>query len=66
MTDKKELHPTPLSSVSFSDSPRTMTLHFVGARPFDDISPDEIADIWPQLQAAQTMLDAYFDATKIL
>lgn len=41
-------------------------LHFVGARPFNDISPDEMADIWPQLQAAQTMLDAYFDATKIL
>lgn len=41
-------------------------LHFVGSRPFDDISPDEIATIWPQLQAAQTMLDAYFDATEIL
>ena len=41
-------------------------LHFVGGRPFRDISPEEMAMIWPQLQAAQTMLDAYFDATKIL
>lgn len=39
-------------------------LHFVGGRPFRDISPEEMATIWPQLQAAQTMLDAYFDATE--
>lgn len=39
-------------------------LHFVGGRPFRDISPEEMAAIWPQLQAAQTMLDAYFDATE--
>lgn len=39
-------------------------LYFVGGRPFRDISPEEMATIWPQLQAAQTMLDAYFDATE--
>lgn len=39
-------------------------LHFVGGRPFRDILPEEMAAIWPQLQAAQTMLDAYFDATE--
>lgn len=31
-----------------------------------DKAIEEMATIWPQLQAAQTMLDAYFDATKIL
>ena len=39
-------------------------LHFVGSRPFDDISPDEIKTIWRQLQAAQKMLDEYFNATE--
>lgn len=37
-------------------------LHFVGNRPMKDISPDEMKSIWPQLQAAQKMLDAYFKA----
>lgn len=37
-------------------------LHFVGSRPFKDISADEMQSIWPQLQAAQKMLDAYFEA----
>ena len=37
-------------------------LHFVGDRSMKDISADEIKSIWPQLQAAQKMLDAYFEA----
>ena len=37
-------------------------LHSVGGRLFDDISSDEISEIWAQLQAAQKMLDAYFEA----
>lgn len=37
-------------------------LHFVGSRPFENISPDEISTVWEQLQAAQKMLDAYFEA----
>ena len=27
-----------------------------------DINPDEMRSIWTQLQAAQKMLDAYFEA----
>lgn len=37
-------------------------LHFVGNRPMKDIGPDEMKDIWSQLQAAQKMLDVYFEA----
>lgn len=37
-------------------------LHFIGSRPLNDISGEEMAFIWPQLQAAQKMLDAYFQA----
>ena len=37
-------------------------LHFIGNRPMIDISAKEMASIWVQLQAAQKMLDAYFDA----
>ena len=37
-------------------------LHFVGNRPMKDISADEMGSIWTELQAAQTMLDAYFAA----
>ena len=37
-------------------------LHFVGNRPMQDISGDEMASIWTQLCAAQKMLDAYFEA----
>jgi hypothetical protein len=37
-------------------------LHSVGGRLFDNIQPDEIAEIWAQLQAGQKMLDAYFEA----
>lgn len=37
-------------------------LHFVGNRPMMDISTEEMTSIWPQLVAAQKMLDAYFDA----
>lgn len=39
-------------------------LHFVGNRPLVDISADEIGSIWIELQAAQRMLDAYFEACK--
>lgn len=39
-------------------------LHFVGSRPFADISPDEIGEIWTQLRAAQAMLDMYFAASE--
>lgn len=34
----------------------------VGERLFKYISIEEITRIWPQLQAAQVMLDAYFKA----
>ena len=34
-------------------------LQFVGNRPFEHITPDEIAEIWVQLKAAQNMLDTY-------
>lgn len=37
-------------------------LHFIGNRPLKDISSEEISSIWTQLQAAQKMLDAYFQA----
>lgn len=37
-------------------------LHFIGNRPMVDIDADEMKAIWPQLQAAQKMLDAYFKA----
>lgn len=37
-------------------------LQFVGARPFVEIGADDIAVIWPQLRAAQKMLDAYYEA----
>lgn len=42
----------------------TYELQFVGDRPFEHIEPDEIADIWVQLKAAQNMLDAYAMATR--
>lgn len=38
-------------------------LRFIGGRPFHDIEPDEIAEIWRQLQVAQSMLDMYFEAS---
>lgn len=34
-------------------------LEFVGGRPFEHISPEEISEIWVQLRAAQRMLDEY-------
>lgn len=37
-------------------------LHFIGNRPMVDIDEYEIKSIWVQLQAAQKMLDAYFEA----
>lgn len=37
-------------------------LHFVGNRPLVDIDATEIASVWVELQAAQKMLDAYFEA----
>ena len=37
-------------------------LHFIGNRPLKDISTENIGEIWRQLQAAQKMLDAYFEA----
>lgn len=37
-------------------------LQSVGSRLFECISADEISEIWVQLQAAQTMLDAYYAA----
>lgn len=37
-------------------------LHFIGNRPMKDINADEMKSIWTQLQAAQKMLDAYFEA----
>lgn len=37
-------------------------LHFIGNRPMKDISAEEISSIWLELQAAQKMLDAYFEA----
>lgn len=39
-------------------------LHFIGNRPMKDISPNEMGSIWSQLQAAQKMLDAYFEACR--
>lgn len=38
-------------------------LHSCGARLFEQISSTEIGEIWSQLQAAQKMLDAYFEAS---
>ena len=37
-------------------------LHSVGGRLFDNISSEDIAEIWAQLQAGQKMLDAYHEA----
>lgn len=39
-------------------------LHFVGNRPLVDIDANEIASVWIELQAAQKMLDAYFEACR--
>ena len=39
-------------------------LHFVGNRPMVDIEPEEMKSIWAQLQAAQKMLDAYFEVCR--
>ena len=36
----------------------------VGNRPMVDIEPEEMKSIWAQLQAAQKMLDAYFEACR--
>ena len=40
------------------------SLRSIGNRMFEDIDAEEIADVWKQLQAAQTMLDVYFDACR--
>ena len=37
-------------------------LRGIGNRLFEEINADEISEIWIQLQAAQKMLDAYFEA----
>ena len=37
-------------------------LHSVGGRLFDEINCNEIGEIWSQLQAAQKILDAYYNA----
>ena len=37
-------------------------LHSVGGRLFEEISAEDISEVWTQLQAAQKMLDAYFEA----
>lgn len=37
-------------------------LHSVGGRLFEGISAEDISEVWAQLQAAQKMLDAYFEA----
>lgn len=46
----------------FAHNEEGYELHFVGNRPFKDISPNEMKSIWRQLQAAQKMLDAYHEA----
>ena len=38
------------------------SLKFVGSRPFEDISAEEIGSVWIQLQAAQRMLDTFYRA----
>ena len=37
-------------------------LHSVGGRLFDCITVEDISEVWAQLQAAQKMLDAFFQA----
>lgn len=37
-------------------------LRLVGGRLFEEITAEDIGRVWHQLQAAQKMLDAYFDA----
>lgn len=37
-------------------------LHSVGGRLFEEISSEDIGEIWAQLQAGQKMLDAYHTA----
>lgn len=46
------------------DSEGNYNLQFVGNRPMKDITSAEMAAIWEQLQAAQTMLDAFSNASK--
>ena len=36
-------------------------LHFVGNRPFQYIAEEDVPYVWKALNAAQTVLDAFFD-----
>lgn len=40
-------------------------LHSCHGRLFEEVSPSEIKEIWPQLKAGQEMLDAYFKACEV-
>ena len=57
-----DAHSTCYTLAYFNLDDEGYELHSVGGRLFDEISSDEIGEIWSQLQAAQRMLDAYYDA----
>ena len=61
-TDEKHEHMYTVAY--FMPTGEGYSLKFVGSRPFEDISAEEIGTIWRQLQAAQKMLDAYHEACK--
>ncbi len=57
-----ETHSSCYTVAYFTLDSEGYELTFVGGRPLRDITPEEMTSIWPQLQAAQKMLDAYFEA----
>ena len=57
-----ETHKSCYVVAYFSLDEEGYELHFVGGRPMRDIEPEEMRSIWTQLQAAQKMLDAFFEA----
>lgn len=55
-------HKTCFTLAFFNLDDEGYELHSVGGRLFEEISADDISEIWAQLQAGQKMLDAYFEA----
>ena len=57
-----EAHGTCFTLAWWKATDEGYELEFIGSRPFENIDADDIAVIWPQLRAAQRMLDAYHEA----
>ena len=57
-----DAHNSCFTLAYFSLDDEGYDLKSVGGRLFEHISADDISEIWAQLQAAQKMLDAYYEA----